>query len=224
MSHVEYIWGDTGQAEFDGMFGGWLVQDEGRTFLVECGVRGGAKSLVEKLRAKTKHIDYLLLTHIHMDHAGGAAEILDAFSGAKIILHEKGLRHLAQPERLWASTKEIMRELAEMYGEPRPLDPNRLIAHTTANIKGLQIFETPGHAPHHLSFRIGDIMFVGEAGGCPSLIDGKIHSRPATAPRYLPHITIASIDRLLQENCQWAYFGHDADKIPYREALEIYKA
>jgi glyoxylase-like metal-dependent hydrolase (beta-lactamase superfamily II) len=221
MPRVEFIYGDSSRPEFGDMFGGWLTEHDGRVFMVDCGVGTGAATLVERLKKRVERLDYLLLTHIHMDHAGGAAEILKAFPKAKAVVHAKGLRHLVDPARLWAGTREVMGELAEMYGRPEPIDAARLTAHTDSEIAGLKIIETPGHAQHHLSYRLGGTMFVGEAGGCPSLIGGRLHARPATAPRYLPQVTLASIDRLLEEPDGPAYFGHTHEMMPLRPALEL---
>lgn len=219
---VKFIHGDC-RPEFGDMFGGFLARGELGTFLIDCGVGGGAESLVRRLKAELggESLDYLLLTHIHMDHAGAASHILRLWPSVKIVAHAKGLPHLLAPDRLWVGTVKVMGELADMYGRLEPLPASNLIAHDQAAIAGLKIIETPGHAAHHLSFRLGDIIFAGEAAGCPYLYRGRLYGRPATPPRYVPEITLASIDRLLEEPDGPAYCGHTHECLSLHECLKL---
>ncbi len=226
MQNVEFIYGTPSLPDFEDMFGGWLTEHEGRMFLVDCGVGSGGPSLVERLKARLggRLLDYVLLTHIHLDHAGGLGEIVRAWPGVKILAHAKGLPHLISPERLWAGTVEVMgEEVGAMYGRLAPMAADRLIAHTEADIPGLKVIETPGHAPHHLSFRLGRTLFAGEALGCPDIIRGRLYLSPATPPRFFPEVTLASVDRLAAEPGDWAYCGHTHYPIPLPEALVIRK-
>ncbi|MDR1045136.1 MAG: MBL fold metallo-hydrolase [Candidatus Adiutrix sp.] len=225
MKKIEFVCSDPGRPEFRRIFGGWLTEHGGRAFLVDCGVGGGAGALVAEVKEHLggRPLNYVLLTHIHLDHAGGLGEIVKAWPEVKVLAHDKGLRYLVSPGRLWASTREVMGELAEMYGEPAPMDPARLIPHSQADLAGLKIIETPGHASHHLSFRLGETMFVGEAAGCPLLIDGRIYNRPATPPRHYPEAMSASVARLLEEPDGPAYFGHIDYPIAFHDCLRAYQ-
>lgn len=220
---VEFIHGDPNRPEFGDMFGGWLTEFDGRTFLIDCGVGSGGPSLARRLKERLgeRPLDYILLTHIHLDHSGGLADIFSLWPGTRVLAHAKGLRHLVEPARLWESTKEVMGELADMYGRPAPLDQDRFLAHNQAELPGLTIFETPGHAPHHLSFKLGEVMFLGEAGGCPYYHQGRLLSRPATPPRYFPATTLASIQLLLNEPDARAYGGHTHEAVPAHECLQV---
>ena len=216
---ADFICGRPNRPEFGEMFGGWLAESRGRTFMVDTGVGGGAAELVRGLKAKLggRPLDYVLLTH--MDHAGGLGEIFRAWPEARAVVHLKGRPHLAEPERLWAGTRQVMGELAEMYGRPEPLDPARLIPHTQADLPGLLIVETPGHAAHHLSYRLEGTWFIGEAGGCPYFLDGRLHNRPATPPRYYPAVMLTSLERLLAEPDGPAYCAHTHERLPLRAVL-----
>jgi len=218
---VEYIPGQPGRPGFDWFFGGWLAEFRGLWVLVDCGVGGGAEDLVRRLKARLgeRDLDYVLLTHIHLDHAGGLGAIFRAWPRARAVLHEKGIRHLAEPERLWAGTREVMGELADMYGRPEPLDPGRLISHREASLPGLNLWETPGHAAHHLSYRLEETWFPGEVGGCPHLWEGRSHNRPATPSRFSLDLALASLDRLLAEPDGPASFPHLPRQRPLREIL-----
>lgn len=222
---VNFIHGDPNRPECGDIFGGWLTEYGGSVFMVDCGVGSGAESLVRRLkeRLEGRRLDYVLLTHIHLDHAGGLVEIFKAFPEARAVVHEKGIKHLAQPDRLWAGTVEVMKELADMYGRPQPADPARLIPHTEARITGLKVFETPGHAPHHLSYRLGPIMFVGEAAGCPYRFQGQLHNRTSTPPKHFPEVTDNSIEKLLREPDGSAYCGHYHAAVPFHDCLKLYR-
>ena len=223
---VEFIYGTPARADLDGMFGGWLTEHQGQTFLVDCGVGSVGNTLVERLKARLdgRPLDYVLLTHIHLDHAGGLPQIFAAWPGCRVVCHAKGVRHLTDPARLWESTCQVMGELAEVYGRPGPLELGRIIPHSEADLPGVAIFETPGHAEHHLSFRVGATVFAGEVGGCPVAIDGQAFGRPATPPRFFPEITLASIDLMLEGPDGPAYFGHTPEPLPLHRTLRTYKA
>lgn len=222
---VEFIHGDPSRPECGDMFGGWLTEYGGQTFLVDCGVGSGGPSLARRLKRRLNgaRLDYVLLTHIHLDHSGGLASIFDAFPETRAVVHARGISHLAAPDRLWASTIKVMKELAETYGRPRPLDPKRLIPHTEAGLRGLKIFETPGHAPHHLSYRLGPYMFTGEAAGLPYYFEGRLYSRPATPPKYSPDQAGSSIEKLLREPDGTAYCGHYHPPVPLHDCLRLYQ-
>jgi glyoxylase-like metal-dependent hydrolase (beta-lactamase superfamily II) len=91
---------------------------------------------------------------------------------------------------------------AEVYGEPRPVPPGTLAAEDAAERLGIVVIPTPGHAPHHVAFRDGDDLFLGEAAGTFSTLGrGPLaedyYLRPATPPRFRPEVAQASLDRLL---------------------------
>lgn len=215
-----------GSYDFGDFFGGWLVKNHGQTLVIDTGVGSGSAGFIANLKAaRAIKVDWVLITHIHLDHAGSLAAVLEAYPEAKGLVHEKGLRHMATPEKLWASTKEVVaQERAEIYGQPRPIDPGRLAPHSQANIDGVEIIETPGHAQHHLCFDVAGHLFAGEAGGTPYWHNGQTFSRPATPPKYLPDVTRASIHKLLARPDGPAYFAHEPKALPLHETLHKYMA
>jgi len=206
-------------------FGGWLACFEGRNFLIDCGVGTGAEDLARRLREELdgRRLDFILLTHIHLDHAGGLGPLVRDWPEAKVLVHAAGLRHLVAPARLWAGTQQVMKETAEFYGQPWPVEESRFIAHNEADIPGLRILATPGHAPHHLSFILGETMFAGEALGSPKYYQRRFCMRPATPPQYFPEETLASIELLAREPECRAYLAHVDEPCPYHESIELCK-
>ncbi|MDR1578624.1 MAG: MBL fold metallo-hydrolase [Deltaproteobacteria bacterium] len=224
-SQAQFIPGITNRPEFETMFGGFLTRFTELNILVDCGTVTGAADMVARLKAVLGEspLDLVLLTHAHLDHSGGLGAILETWPKAKAVTHAQAMDHLVDPTRLWRSTQKVMGELAAMYGEPRPVDPDRLIPHHQFQSPGIKILETPGHAAHHLSYRLGDIIFAGEAVGCPHYWGGRLLSRPATPPRYFPEPTFASLDRLENEPVEEAYFGHTHEKGPLKAAIKAYR-
>ena len=190
-----------GQREFISC---WVGRGPGATFLVDPGPRATAGRLVERLRGLgVTRLDWILLTHIHLDHAGGTAAIAAAYPEARVVCHENGRGHLADPRRLWAGSRAVLGRAAEVYGEPSPVAAERFadrddLAGAVFARAGLRIVPTPGHAPHHLCFVHDRTLFVGEAAGTfAQLPDGGRYLRPATPPRFFLPVALDSLDRLI---------------------------
>jgi len=182
---------------FDRFIGSWLCQGDS-SIVIDVGPSRSAPKLIASLTAMGVHrVDFVLLTHIHVDHAGGLAEFLDHFPMARAICHSKAIAHLVDPSKLWLGSQKTLGDLAEAYGPIGPVERQRLIPHQDARVEGIEIIETPGHAPHHLSFIVGGNLFAGEAGGIYLAGKGWEYLRPATPPVFFLKPFVASIDRLL---------------------------
>jgi len=193
---------------FNNFIGSWVYVGD-INFVVDVGPSSSVSRLIDSIKAmKIDRIDYILITHIHIDHAGGLAHILDHFPMAKAICHEKGIKHLVDPSRLWSGSLKTLGEVAESYGPLKPVKKERLIPHTEADIKDIKIIETPGHAPHHISFSYGGDLFAGEAAGNYCTISGKEYLRPATPPIFLLEECLSSVDKLLAMEEMPMYYGH----------------
>ena len=183
---------------------GWYINDKARnrTVLVETGPASTIPQLIEDL----KHIgadepDYLLYTHVHLDHSGGAGQFNLKFPGTKIIAPLKGRPHLIDPTRLVAASRENLGDLCDVYGMPLPL-PETALADPDIQLDGLKIIDTPGHAPHHSSYLYDldgtKILFPGEAAGCYfEFDDGSIFMRPATPHKFYYETAMESLEKLI---------------------------
>ena len=173
--------------------------------LVDVGPQSSAENLLDGLRKlgiETSDVSHILLTHIHIDHAGAAGELLKVLPNATVIVHPRGASHLANPEKLWEGSLKTLGDLAEKYGRPQPVPQERIIAaedgmqfEAGRGVK-MEAIHTPGHAAHHMSFieLNSGMLFAGEVGG---VYTGKIDLlRPATPPPLILEHKVASIDKL----------------------------
>jgi glyoxylase-like metal-dependent hydrolase (beta-lactamase superfamily II) len=183
----------------------WFFVDSlGRRILVDPGPASTIPLLLKQLSEITDGVDLILLTHIHLDHSGGLAQFCKNFD-AKVLVHPRGKKHLLNPEKFWEASIDTLGEIAEMYGRPQPLHPDFLLEHDS--VKDIAVLETPGHAPHHLSFIVpfhGErLFFVGEAAGLyiPEISMDRPYLRPTTPPRFDGDAALLSLNRI-DENLQ----------------------
>lgn len=177
----------------------WLSHGEGPAFIVDPGPASTAQVLVDRLAdLGVASLDFILLTHIHLDHGGATPLLLDAFPGARVVCQPKARGHLIEPSRLWEGSRAVLGDVAAVYGEPRPVSESALIGYDDLRAAGIEVIPTPGHAPHHISFLHAGTLFVGEAAGTfLDLEDGDWYLRPATPPRFFLETAVASLERLL---------------------------
>ena len=195
---------------FNPFFGSWVCRDD-LILLVDVGPARSAYRLIESLSLlHLTRVDYILITHIHLDHAGALAPLLEEYPMARAICHSEAIQHLVNPERLWAGSLKVLGNIARAYGPPRPVLRERLIPHTEVNLKDLQVIETPGHALHHLSYSYQNRLYAGEAAGNYLSFDGLDYLRPATPPRFFLEVFLNSLHRLsdmTDQPIRYAHFG-----------------
>jgi glyoxylase-like metal-dependent hydrolase (beta-lactamase superfamily II) len=127
------------------------------------------------------------------------------------------VKHIIHPEKLWQSSIQLLEELAELYGKPASVpaehiaDTNELMEH------GIRVLPTPGHAPHHVSFLVDDILFAGEAlGARVGLQSNRPYLRPATPPQFILESALSSLQKLHALNPKpmkiaFAHYGLGSD-------------
>ncbi|MCA9936009.1 MAG: MBL fold metallo-hydrolase [Ardenticatenaceae bacterium] len=144
-------------------------------------------------------IHHVLVTHIHLDHAGAAGWW--AQQGAQVYVHYFGARHLIDPSKLWASASRIYGDKMEMlWGEMLPAPAERVTAvhnNDTIQVAGLTFtaLETPGHARHHHVWQLGDVAFTGDAVGI-RLPHNPLVDVPAPPPEFDRETWLETLDRL----------------------------
>ncbi|MDM8556890.1 MBL fold metallo-hydrolase [Desulfococcaceae bacterium HSG7] len=194
---------------FDNFIGVWLFKGE-KNFIVDVGPAVTSLQLIQALnKLHIDHLDYILLTHIHIDHAGAIGNIAAHFPHTPIICHAKGISHLAEPSRLWEGTLKTLGKTAQKYHPFTPVPSDRFISADQFTSSCVTAIETLGHSPHHVSFITDDYLFAGEAGGvCLSIRAPDDYLRPASPPRFYFDVYLDSIDRLLLQNPKIIAYGH----------------
>jgi len=142
-----------------GLAASHLVVDNGRAAFVDTGAAPAAPRLLralDELGIGRDQVDYIFLTHVHLDHAGGAGQLIQALPNAKAVLHPRGAPHMIDPSKLIAGSIEVYGEATyrALYGELLPVPAERvLIAEDGQRLQlGARTFEfidAPGHARHH---------------------------------------------------------------------------
>ena len=157
-------------------------------------------------------VAWIFVTHVHLDHAGGAGALLEDLPAARVVVHERGVRHLADPTRLVASVKEAVQDRFPLYGDAVPIPPERLHAAQDGECFRLgkfsvQAVDSPGHAPHHLCFfeQSTGSLFSGDAAGL--YLGGKL--LPTTVPpSFELDAALATLDRLIGLQPRLILFTH----------------
>ncbi len=187
----------------------WLYQSEPLTFIVDPGPLSTIPHLLNKLREKdVRQLDYILLTHIHIDHAGGTGELLKSFPAAQVICHPQGIKHLINPEKLWQGSQKVLGKLAEVYGEIIPVPEKNISFSETIGESGLHVYQTPGHAQHHCCYLFGDLLFGGEVAGVHCEVKKGVYMRPATPPRFILEVAVDSLQRMIELQPRYLVIGH----------------
>jgi len=185
--------------------------------IVETGPASSIKNLLaglQEIGIKTREVDYVAVSHVHMDHAGGAGVFLQHLPNARLLVHARGAPHLVQPEKLWEQSKQVLGEIAEMYGEIQPVPEERIISATDGMVVDLgegielKVLETLGHASHHLSLyeNLGRGVFPGDAAGIYlKKFDAVIPTTPAP---FRLEMALSSLDKLINMAPQRLYYTH----------------
>ncbi len=196
---------------FRNFINSWVYKTEKLTFIVDPGPKYSIEVLINFLKQiKVHRIDYILLTHIHIDHAGAAGYLQQEYPDAEIICHPRGIEHMVKPEKLWQGSLKTLGNIAESYGEIIPVDADKIVFKESIQTREgvISIIETPGHAVHHLSFHFNEYLFAGEAAGVNYCQSGFIYSRPATPPQFKLEISLDSLDKIISLDPEIICFGH----------------
>ena len=182
---------DTFMAGYSRITAGYLIRGD-RPCLVETGTAPSAPLVREALAGLgvgPADLATVVVTHIHLDHAGGTGDIAGMFPGAEVVVHERGARHLADPTRLMASARNVWGDqLDQLFGTlaPTPAERIRTVDRTgTIDLGGgrrLDSHYAPGHARHHVALidSVSGDLYVGDAAGIYIPDTGDL--RPATPP------------------------------------------
>lgn len=188
----------------------WLYSGPGGVFLVDPGPACTLSYLLNALeQRRIQHLDWILLTHIHMDHAGCIGHLVERFPNARVVCHERAVSHLVDPGRLWEGSLKVLGKVAQTYGEMKAVPAEQIVTTQAIDFEdGIRVIDTPGHAIHHQCFIFKDWMFCGELFGIMLGLDHRTYLRPATPPRIDLDALFASMDRIKPEIDRTICFAH----------------
>ena len=201
---------------FKNLIASYLLKGK-QTTIIETGPTSSIPNLLsalKELKVKPEEVAYIAVSHVHIDHAGGAGTLLKKLPNAKIIVHPKGAPHLVDPEKLWLSSQSVLGDVAKVFGSPEPVPEDRIINAANGmeinvgdNMK-LKVVETLGHASHHLSYyeSLHGGVFPGEAAGMYlSEFDTVI---PTSPPPFHFDAALASLNALIALKPTVLYYSH----------------
>ncbi len=207
-----------------GLAGSHLVVDDGRAAFVDTGAAPAAPRLLaalDELGIAREQVDYLFLTHVHLDHAGGAGQLMQALPNAKAVLHPRGAPHMIEPSKLIAGAIQVYGEdnFRRLYGELVPIPAERVIVTEdgTRIVLGSRTFEfidAPGHAKHHhcpIDLDHREVYSGDNFGICYREFDTAAgpFMLPTTTPvQFDPDAFHATIDRLMSYQPTRVYQTH----------------
>jgi glyoxylase-like metal-dependent hydrolase (beta-lactamase superfamily II) len=201
-----------------------LIMANGRAAFVDTGTNNSVQRLLAALEMhhlEREDVDYVILTHVHLDHAGGAGLLLQHLPNAKLVVQSRGAKHMIDPSKLMAGVQAVYGDevTARDYGELVPVAEDRVITPADDTVlelggRALRFIETPGHALHHLCIwdEASRGWFTGDTFGLayPALTTSRgAHVIPATAPvQFDPQALHASVNRMLEAQPQLVYMTH----------------
>ncbi|MDR1917165.1 MAG: MBL fold metallo-hydrolase [Synergistaceae bacterium] len=210
--------------EVEGLAAIHIILSNGRAAIVDTANNASITRLtkaMDELDIALTNVDYIFLTHIHLDHAGGAGLFMREMPCARLVVHERGARHMINPEKLIQGTVEVYgKSKAErLYGEIIPVPSERVVVPSDGDeiqIGGRTIvcMDTPGHARHHLAFydTSANAVFAGDAFGLSCFeFSGRDRSfvMPTTSPvQFDPDAMHRSIDRIISTRADHLYITH----------------
>lgn len=218
------IWAiDTGyqRPKFDAAY---LIVEQGRAAFVDSGTSHSVPRLLDALDAtgvSRDAVDWVIPTHVHLDHAGGVGALMEALPSARMVVHPRGARHLINPTVLLAGARAVYgeEEVQRAYGTVVPVEAARVLESADGMVidladRPLKFLDTPGHARHHHCIwdERSRGFFAGDTFGLSYRefdTDAGIWLLPTTTPvQFDPVALRTSVERLLAEQPACMYLTH----------------
>jgi len=201
-----------------------LIVEAGRAAFVDTGTNDSVPLLIDALYQQdldVSDVDFVFLTHIHLDHAGGAGLLMQALPNARCVVHPRGAAHMVDPARLIAGTQAVygVEETRKMYGDIQPIDASRVDAADDEQWfalggRKMQTLYTEGHALHHYSLHDPQShgVFTGDSFGVSyrelDTAAGVMIFPTSTPTQFDPEAAHVSIDRIMACNPEQLYLTH----------------
>ncbi|MDS0260396.1 MBL fold metallo-hydrolase [Haloarcula sp. S1CR25-12] len=231
---VHYV--DTGMYDV-AEYGSVYIVDAERPALVDTGIGARYETILDAMAevgVAPGDLEVIALTHVHLDHAGGAGYLVEECPSATVYVHEIGAPHLADPTRLWEGTKEAVGDQVQYYAEPEPVPEERIVELTDGDVidlgdHSLEARHAPGHAPHQVVFHDPAIdgVFTADAAGLftPSADEVSVTSPPVNFDLDQALADVETIREIDPETLLYAHFGTEptGDRLDeYAEKLDAW--
>lgn len=214
--HEDLWYVDTGMYDVE-EYGVVYLLDADRPALVDTGLGTNVErvfDLLDEAGLAPEDIEEIALTHVHLDHAGGAGLLVEECPNATVSVHEYGARHLVDPSRLWAGTKQAVGDQIEYYTEPTPVPEGRVETLTDGDEidlgnHSLVAHHVPGHAPHQVVFDAPtlDAVFTADAAGIYTPTTDEVHvTSPPSNFEY--EQAVADVELLAALEREWLCYAH----------------
>jgi glyoxylase-like metal-dependent hydrolase (beta-lactamase superfamily II) len=202
----------------------YLIVQDGRAAFIDTGTGHSVPYLLETLKLKQlsiEDVDYVIPTHVHLDHAGGAGLLMSKLTNAKLVIHPRGAPHMINPEKLVASTIAVYGEkkFKQYYGEIIPVDKQRVIVAEDAHeiqlaSRTLKFLDSPGHARHHFCVydQTSNGFFTGDTFGLSykelDNEDGAFILPTTTPVQFEPDTWQNTLTKMLGYHPQYMFLTH----------------
>jgi glyoxylase-like metal-dependent hydrolase (beta-lactamase superfamily II) len=201
-----------------------LVISEGRGAFVDTGTNYSVPYLLDALEQydlEPADVDYVFLTHVHLDHAGGAGSLMQQLPNARCVIHPRGAPHMADPTKLIAGTEGVYgkQKAHELYGEIVPIDADRIVEagdedRFSFGGREVRALHTEGHARHHYCLHDPHSrgVFTGDSFGISyrelDTDKGEFIFPTTTPPHFEPTEAHKAVDRILAQDPEKLYLTH----------------
>lgn len=202
----------------------YVMFSDGELAIIETGTKDTVPLIFDFLSAQgfdTHAIKYVMPTHVHLDHAGGAGLLMQALPHAQLVVHPQGARHMIDPSKLQAGATAVYGEemFAQTYGDLLPVDPSQVLVIEDGQTlklgsRTLTFLDTPGHARHHYCIydELSAGFFTGDTFGLAyqelNSVKGPFIFPTTTPVQFDPDALKSSINRLLSYQPQRMYLTH----------------
>ena len=214
----------------------YLLRQGNEVAIIETGNKYSATNVQKALKMdglSFSDVTYIIPTHVHLDHAGGAGELMNRCENAQLIVHPRGARHMINPSKLIEGAMAVYGEenFKKLYGEITPIESRRVIEaddNFILNFEGreLQFIDTPGHARHHFCVwdKQTESMFTGDTFGISYRDldkENEVYIFPSTSPvQFDPEALIKSIYKIMEYKPQRVCLTHFAAIKPTQKVVD----
>ncbi len=195
----------------------YIISGERGTIIIETGPTSTAARIANTLKEEglDQGLVHIIVTHIHLDHGGGAGTLAKLLPSSIVYVHPRGYRHLLDPSKLWEASRAALDWLADVYGKPEPVPEQQLVqtkngAEIDLGSAIATIIHTPGHASHHQSVLVdlgGErVLFTGDSAGMYDPGTGVVV--PTTPPPFRYDLYMESVQKQLEQQPHRLGFTH----------------